>query len=1162
MGTNDLFGGLPLLGEPSAEEATPDLDSLDLGGDMSDGEGLGLDGLDFADDIASMGFKDDEEDELDGLTLGADLLFSEDDISTLAFDYYNSVKNVLDKIQPPTNTDADNFKLSSSDFPYLESKYLSAVQLAILDQAKAQSELKPNARMSPEDNAEAIFDALSSAMPFPIGANYGAFIEMCARKYENFLKLVSVSTAQATTKFEQLLDRERINQAQFTFAINGLLWHQISIYLNDERINRNVRVNYTSNGRQIYFCGVIGSAMEAYNDYLRSTGARPVDMSSITVGTLLDCINYMLSPQNMSSTLHLSQDDVISLSIGELLRRYLLLEKDEDIFDMSLFNPVSGFPQITSTTATDFERVNVQFSADMQQRLGQLTPLYAFLRAPFYKEGRETITYHTDSIVHEILYYIYLVLELGLDDRKEEVRAAYEYLMLLTPFMISLMLNAPYVHPVLYYTPNPIPGSDNEFELNYYIGGRYYSVHENGLLINVVGDQRSAYLIPFVAVVDRTSRNVVALDDSGEDGVRAQCPPCVVMPFHQLFTDLQVATKSAGAASKKMKIDGTTEYCYTPSLAWVVSRSYSSQQDVDNALEGDAHSSRTTNPLLNTLLNYTNSFAPEATPVVAGIALMDNGLSALYVKQGVSSDGGDARLISVVQGDTVVSTKGTLGFDENDGALVMRYFPDGSGVEEGQTVIAESGDYEVSELKTAEQQAKVMPPIEAYVELGPIGNGDCDCKAELRSINQRLCALNALEYEEELSEVRTIIMRDLKNVAVTYHMDTLLAYKLVGEYEAITPEGADMETVNFNSLKALVHIILGPEPLVDDYESWCEECRPIFEKVRKAGMIAVSDLCIYLDQFDPNIIALQGLSNSETSNVIDPERYMALHALPGVHARLRDLEERMLLLRILNEIGKDIEPVLRKRSPMLTAYNDVTTADTLDDVESSLKSGMKGGKQFDAFPLTRQVLNAEVGGSTPILKYFALERNVHGIMATAVCSEDPQEKEIYQRFYDGLGLGAAGMPKVLQMDERAFLNAPFAISLETACSRNRGLLLKLIERGLLADTSARISIYVLKAFDLLCTYGAELFGMKAPEMQDRFYEDYNDVTEYLPHFYTYVGSFLVSYCPLQDDAVMGEASDADRAITYRSGVGGFVHSTDMSKFSEYDVVDMRTVVSE
>ena len=166
-------------------------------------------------------------------------------------------------------------------------------------------------------------------------------------------------------------------------------------------------------------------------------------------------------------------------------------------------------------------------------------------------------------------------------------------------------------------------------------------------------------------------------------------------------------------------------------------------------------------------------------------------------------------------------------------------------------------------------------------------------------------------------------------------------------------------------------------------------------KAIRASATTVTSLCIYLDQFDSSVLALQGLSNSETSNVVDRSRYMALYALPGVHVRLRMLEEKMLLLRVLNEIGSDIAPILRKRSPLLTAYNDVTTADNLDDMESSLKSGMKGGKQFDAFPLTRKVLNAEVGGSTPILKYFALERNVHGIMATAAYSEDEQEKEIY-----------------------------------------------------------------------------------------------------------------------------------------------------------------------
>lgn len=476
--------------------------------------------------------------------------------------------------------------------------------------------------------------------------------------------------------------------------------------------------------------------------------------------------------------------------------------------------------------------------------------------------------------------------------------------------------------------------------------------------------------------------------------------------------------------------------------------------------------------------------------------------------------------------------------------------------------MAAQGEYETSVFTSAKENIKQMPPVGTFVRTDA-ALPDCLYEfPELRSINKHLCSLNALEYEEELEEVRTIIMRDLKNVAVTYHLDTLLASSLLTEYAGRIVPGHEVDAVNFESLKALIHIVLGPTPEIDDKEQWDESCREPLYRAMAASPKDTSNLCIYLDQYDVNVMALQGLANSETSNIVDYSRYMALHALPGVHTRLRGLEERMILLRILNEIGPDIAPVLRKKSPILTAYNDVTTADTLDDVESSLKSGMKGGKQFDAFPLTRKVLAAEVGGSTPILKYFALERNVHGIMATAAYSDDPQEKEIYERLYESLGLGAEGMPQILKMDERQFMLAPFAISLETACSNNRGLLLKLIERGLLADTSARVDLHVLKAYDLLLSYGAGLFEMRGPGLEERYAENFNDVEEFLPYFYSYVGSFLVSYCFLQDEAVASEASSPDRVVAFRESPAGFMHSADMARFGDYSLVDMRTVVSE
>lgn len=1138
-----------LLSEP---EDSGGLDGLDLGDLGLSDEDEGFDGL---------GFTDGSEDDFieDDLELGAELLFTESDISEVAFDYYNNLKAVQEKIQPPAVPAADNFKITTADFPYLDSGQLASLRTAILDQAKKQAALKESARMSPEDNAEEVFNVLSSVIPFNIGAYYNTFIDMCARKFENFLKLVAVSTAQTSTKFEQLLDKERMELSQFVFELNGLLWHQITIYLADERINRDAFINgKRSDGVSVYNCGVIGDAMAEYNEYLKADGIRPVEVGNMTVGNLLDCVNYMLSYQNMSAALHISPDDITTYRTGELLRRYILMERDDGILDLSAFKP--SFKELNSVTAGTFERLNVKFSNNPQEYFQQISALYEFLRAPFYKEGRGALKARSVATTHELLYYIFLILSFGVADYKSNPRSCYEYLMLLTKYMISLMYDAPYVRPVVYFTPNPVPGESEEFDLNYYYREKYYSVREHGLLVNVVGDQRAAYLIPFVSAIDRDSRNVTCYDET--DG-RPSYPPCVVFPLHQLFIDLQEAIKSAGAASKKLKIDGTTEYRYIPSLAWVVSRSYSSQQDIDAAHSGEQHNSRTSHPLLRTLLAYTNKFEPERFPVTAGLMTTPQGLTAHYIEEkGDATSPGSMRLVNVLQGESFVSDKGTISVDDSDGALVMRYYLGEGNDEEGKTIVLERDQFALQAFVSSVEQAKAMPPVGSYVQLGTDRPTSYEVFPELRSINKRLCVLNALEYEEELESVRLVIMRDLKNVAVTYHMDTLLAYGLLIEYAGLIKPGDDVDPVNFESLRALIHIVMGPVPELDEKSQWDESCREYLLSAIAASKIGVGDLCIYLDQFDVNVMALQGLSNSETSNIVDRTRYMALHALPGVHARLRNLEERMLLLRVLNEIGSDIAPILRKKSPMLTAYNDITTADTLDEVEASLKSGMKGGKKFDAFPLTRSVLSAEVGGSTPILKYFALERNVHGILATAAYSDDPQEKEIYEKLYGSLGLGAEGMPQILKMDERAFMNAPFAISLETACSSNRGLLLKLIERGLLADTSARVDLHVIKAFDLLISYGVHLFDLKGNNLENQYAEDFDDVSEYMDFFYSYVGSFLVSYCFLQDEAVTGEASNADRVVTFRESPSGFVHSADMSRFASYDLVDMRTVISE
>ena len=141
MAPDELFGGLSLFSDNSkpGDDGSSD---LDLGGlDLEEAE---IEGGSPFDNLDTLGFADDDSDDfgdLGDLDLGAELLFTESDVSAVSFDYYNSVKSMQDKIQPPSAPTDENFTLSSSDFPYLDARYLSPLRLAILDQAKAQAEI-------------------------------------------------------------------------------------------------------------------------------------------------------------------------------------------------------------------------------------------------------------------------------------------------------------------------------------------------------------------------------------------------------------------------------------------------------------------------------------------------------------------------------------------------------------------------------------------------------------------------------------------------------------------------------------------------------------------------------------------------------------------------------------------------------------------------------------------------------------------------------------------------------------------------------------------------------------------------------------------------------------------------------------------------------------
>lgn len=1174
---NDL-GNLDELGL----DDSMDLD--DLGFSLGDGDDLpdvevdasgmvDFSDLDFSEELGDVDFGDLGD-------LGTDLLFSEFSVSGVCMKYLNCLKKITDRITPPKQTTVDDLVVSSSEFPYLDPRLLEPLKRAIYNRAVAQLSKKKSERSTPEENAEEIFDDVNSTLPFHVGANYTHFINACGRKCDHFMKLLSVSSAHQDTTISKLIDMDKLEQAQLAFEINGLLWNQVTRYMNMSDLDLGVMINPTPSGTMLSKMGV---AMETYNEYRRTNNMPVITLDKLTVGDLKSCIEYVLGVENIADALHLSAGDIDDINrmgkgtdasyahrYGEYLRRYALLEHDEGYFSTSSL--MLNGPFFSNATASDFEKINFnRFPEDAAKTA--YGAVIMFLGEPFsptpeeLKKGR--INYNAKaesfSVVQELLYYIMVMVARGTPSSNGYSETLAEYIGLLIPYILALHFDTPYARPAVYYALSCTSEEENKFDLHYIVNGQNYCLHNSSFLVSVIGDNKSAYVVPEVMFIDQFTRDVECTSDANIGA--SSRPSCVLLPMLSLVEGSEESvTGNTTRYLQGMKIAGTTVFTYAPSLAWVSSHTYSSQSDLSTAQETASTPTRTSSALLQTLLSYRNDFSDEGSGIDACFADTEDGHTAIFL-----NDARDTRrkpvLISVSKNGEHVSDTGVLSIDPDTGELLLRYRDDTTPNNEGEwvTALADHGTYKVSKaFGDAVVDSNTLPPVSHFIELGTKAPAYRWERAELRSITKKICALNSIVYEEELAAVREIITRDLKYVIPSHHLDAILAGKCIEDYSTRL-ESKDMsDLANFNSLRALSIIVLGEGSVLYNKQQWDDECAKVFAQVSEAANTRVSALVELLDSFNPNIIALEVLSNSITNNVPDMKQYMALHAIPDINIRLRNLEERMLLLKILAEIDKEIAQVLRKSGPMFSVYLKVTTVDTFKNVASRFAVNMPGTTLQDPLPLTDAVLHADMKGSTAILKYFALERNMHGIMATLHGSTDPVEKELYDSISNDLGLNAAGMPPITQMDEDAFNHAPFAVSLEEVCATHHDQLLHVIREGLLSSTSGRIDIQIIKAYDLFVNYGARLFGWIAPQtpvVNVNQLEEYSDVSEYLDDFYYYVGSFLLSYCFLTGEALEQATSEFDRLLIYQRYAEDFLCSTDLRKFAKYDLEDFRTVYS-
>lgn len=813
--------------------------------------------------------------------------------------------------------------------------------------------------------------------------------------------------------------------------------------------------------------------------------------------------SFLTSPETLK-ILQLTADQSLEFTTGELLRRYVLQE-----LNSGDFFPI-GMAKLVDTKFSD---------------------------ALLYQVYQSLITAtQRQSFAAEMLVLILQMMHSSAMMHGGDASYRDGYTVSLARFLSAFIEDKALVNPVFYsYIGYVEDGGERAFDLGYADGEQSLMVRTDGILCEIIGDNSNIYHIPLV-YVDNNTKGVICPPPEVLEGVRKLAP------------------------SGKISVGGEICYRCDPTFAWLATLNLASSagpQADDTIDEGIGHSN---NPLLDVLLHYTNKFDtsgehPKAVSVNAPghcslMGIQFSGSDSIHICRLLNSSG---RQLQIENGICL----------SDNGELIVRYI-DKSQMGE-QVLVLSDGEYESASLATGQGDVGMeLPSLSSLLSWGKATNDEVmsavfsgDYDAYQKSVAQRICSLNALDYDSILSSAQEVVMRDLAHVIDVNSLDRMLGVKLLEHYLEKFPNGV-LDSFNLHTLRELCAFVLGEPNVLSEQFSITPG---VWSALRDEVQTLSTSECTVLSQvknlasLDLHTLAIQICSRSELHQDVDRDLYFALHYIPEMHRLLSSLENQMVLIKALREIGDDIAPVLRKSSPAFSCYNTVTTRDSVTRVEANLKSGMRDREAPPALSATRKVLEANIADDYAILKYFILERNLYGVLTEleeCTTRGDEKYKELYTTLRDKLQVE---LPETVQsITEPEFHALVTSAQAEAVFIDVADEALKLVLDGLISEASMNIDLQVLKAYDIFTVYGKHIFNLAEDAKQD-----FSDCDAFRQAFYSYAGSFLLTYCP-----VIGEAADEvdggfDRYSAYVRNRKDYEAGVNLQSFEAFRLRDLKLV---
>lgn len=827
---------------------------------------------------------------------------------------------------------------------------------------------------------------------------------------------------------------------------------------------------------------------------------KSVGAGSVKHKDVFDYIASFLQSEDVLKMLQITRDESLNFTIGELLRRYVVTELNDGSF----------------------------YPAGMKN----------FKYGPYSEEAASQVittlmsAMQKESFTAEILYLILtMMFAMPKDEQDEYFRP---FTMQLGRYLSAFVNDKANVNPVFYTYIGKAERTDDAqvFELGYAEGEKSYTVNCPDVLFEVVGDNTNIYHVPLV-YLDGNMHSVLCPPPEVVNGVRKLSP------------------------SGRISVNGNITYRFTPSFSWLSTLSLASAMSSSEEHYDTTTLGQDNNPLLDMLLHYTNKFDTSGEQPNLVSVSSNMGCSFVGLQMGERKN---IRLLSLDVDSRKVNFESGQVLIDDDHSVLLRY--------KEQNAVQE----EVLLLKDGEYQAQILDredtisggdnsAIELLFSEGmsvSIDAGD----SYSRTVTKRVCDLNALDYDAMLEEARCIIARDLLNILNVTVIDQVLGARMIEKFlDLIKSNGGRLDSFNLGTLKELLDFTYGDPNILTGVKEFTPELMAQLEKLSEElyndGNVSIQAWLKHFDELDIHSFALQSCSRSELQEANDSSIYWVLHSIPACHARLRLLEDQLVLMKALYEIDSDIVAVLRKNSAIFTAYNTVCTADSVQRVEATLKSGMRVSNVPPCLNVTRAILFNTFPENCAIVKYFVLERNAYGVLTELEeCLSLGSEtyKALYEEFKERLGV--PDIDEVRQLTEAQFRERVSQKKASKVFYQFHDRFTQLCLDGLIAEASGVLNIETAKAYDILTAYGRYLFNL--PETAT---EDLADVADFVLRGTSYVGSFIITYCP-----VIGEAADEidggfDRYSAFLRHKHNFQSLIGFEHFENCELRDLKLVSS-